>query len=72
MRQIALELVRDGVIKETTTVGVEEAKELLAKEMANRYRWRIAEPDRTGEIPNDEQRYAEDCKACGVGNPYDC
>ena len=72
IRKIALQLVRDGVIKETATVSVAEARDRLSQTMANRYQWRIAPPDCTGNLTDDDARYAADCEACGVANPYDC
>lgn len=70
-RRIHLELVRDGVIKETLTCDAESAKALLASALANRYRWQIVPPDRTGELLDDEARFAADCEACSVPNTFD-
>lgn len=68
--KIELQLYRDREIKELWSGSVEQAKELLSLPMVNRYRWRLTPPDSTGELPNDEARYAADCAACGVGNPF--
>lgn len=70
-REITLNLYAFGVEKEWVTLPASEAKELLAKPMNPGWSWRIDPPDTTGEMPDDEARYAEDCKACGVENPFD-
>jgi hypothetical protein len=70
-RKITIELMSFGQIKEYRVVSPVEAREYLDKEMTRGHRWRIQPPNQSGELPNDEARYAEDCKACGVGNPFD-
>lgn len=63
---ISLELCHHNVVKETYSCGVDEAKELLAKRLDNGYRWQIAPPDSTGNLPDDEARYNADYAACGI------
>ena len=69
-RYVTVELWRDGERKEYTTLPASEAAELIRKPMANHYRWQISPPDRTGELQDDEARFAADCEACGVTDPY--
>lgn len=53
---------------EQMALPANEAKEYLDKKMARGWHWRIAKPcDFT---PDDLERYAADCVACGVVNYY--
>jgi hypothetical protein len=70
-RKIALELVAFGITKETVTLPADEARALLAKPMTRGWRWSICGPDTTGELPDDDARFAADCAACKISNPYD-
>ena len=70
-RKVTVELVAFGQVKEYVTLPASEAAEYLGRNMTKGHRWRITPPDRTGELPNDERRYADDCAACGVPNPYE-
>ncbi len=67
-RQITVELWCDEQCKEYATVGVDEAKELLAKKMTNGYRWQPQAPCLT--VSHDDARYAADCRALGIVNCY--
>lgn len=69
-RQVTVELVMFGQVKEYTTLPASEAAALLSKPMNKGCFWRIDPPDATGELPFDESRYAADCEACGVENAY--
>lgn len=69
-RKVTVELVSFGVVKEYVTLPASEASALLRKAMAWGHHWRIVGPDKTGEIRNDEARYAADCEACGVENAF--
>ena len=69
-RLITIELVGFGIGKEYQVVPPAEARNLLMRRMARGWHYRLTPPDRTGELPNDEERYAADCQACGIGNVY--
>ena len=70
MRNVTVELVSFGRVLEYQTLPADQAGELLRKKMAKGHHWRIAQPDRTGELHDDDARYDADCKACGVENHY--
>jgi len=69
-RKIVINLLFDNIVKEFTICNSAEARALLHTKMASRWKYAIDSPDLTGAICGDEERYAEDCLACGVKNPY--
>jgi hypothetical protein len=70
MKKITINLINGSRLVSYCSSSVEEAKLLLATKCVNGFRYVIAWPDTTGEIPGDEDRYAADCAACGVENYY--
>lgn len=70
MRKVTIELVVFGQVKEYTTMDAEDAREVLTRKMNPGHRYRINPPDKTGVFADDEARYAADCEACGVENPF--
>ncbi len=69
-RLITIELMYGKRVVEYTLESPADAKEILSRQMNPGWWHRISPPDLTGAIEGDEQRYREDCQACGVENPY--
>jgi hypothetical protein len=74
-RQITIELCRHNLGGNATVVSYEtlelkEAKARLETKCVNGHFYRVTPPDVTGNVAGDESRFAADCKALGIPNPY--